>query len=147
MGPGGTTFAGSIAALPVAEREARILAEVTAGNVPPFLRKLVRASVSVGLLKASYFVAPDYLAVGSDDDYFLAPLTPHTAQVIADRLDCVLPTPKMVDDIWAHATVKLMPAPIPSSPAMTTVDVFLRHNEIVRAAWFEAGGRCPRGWR
>jgi hypothetical protein len=132
--PKGTAFALSIAALPLEEREERIVAQVKAGNVPPFLRKLVPVTVSAGKLKASYFVAPDYLAIGSDDDYFLTPLTPLTAQAIADSLDCVLPTPKMVDDIYANATVKLSPAPIPPSPAMTSVAVFLRHNEMVRVA-------------
>jgi hypothetical protein len=130
----GTAFAHSIASLALEEREARIIAEVMAGNVPPFLRMLVPVEVSVGSVNASFFVAPDYLAIGSNDDYFLAPLTPLAAQAIADRLDCVLPTPKMVDDIYESATLKLAPAPIPPSPAMTTVDVFLRHNEIVRAA-------------
>jgi len=132
--PIGTAFARSIADLPLDEREARILAEVKAGNVPSFLRQLVPVTVSAGTVKASYYVAPDYLAIGSEEDYFLVPLTPRTAQAIADRLDCVLPTPKMVDDIYASATVKLTPAPIPPSPAMTTVAVFRRHNEIVRAA-------------
>ena len=131
--PNGTAFALSIASLPLEEREAKIVAEVKAGNVPPFLRKLVPVSVAAGTAKATYFVAPDYLAIGSDDDFFLAPLTPLAAQAIADRLDCVLPTPKMVDDIYTTATVKLTPAPIPPSPSMTTVAVFLRHNEIVRA--------------
>jgi len=138
--PKGTAFARSIAALPLIEREKQILAEVKAGNVPPFLRTLVPVSVSARGVKATYFVAPDYLAVGSDDDFFVTPLTPLTAQTIADRLDCVLPTPKMVDDIYAAATVKLTPAPIPPSPAMTTVAVFLRHNEMVRA---ERGERPP----
>jgi hypothetical protein len=132
--PKGKAFALSIADLPLEEREEKILAQVKAGNVPPFLRKLVPVAVSAGTVKASYFVAPDYLAVGSDDDYFLTPLTPLTAQAIADSLDCVLPTPKMVDDIYASATVKLKPAPIPPSPAMTSVAVFLRHNEMVRGA-------------
>jgi hypothetical protein len=91
-------------------------------------------SVTVGNVRASYFVTPDYLAIGSDEDYFLAPLTPLTAQAIADRLDCLLPTPKMVDDIYANSAVKLTPEPIPPSPAMTTVPVFLRHNELVRTA-------------
>ena len=138
----GTAFARSIADLALAKREERIVAEVLAGNVPPFLRQLVPVHVSAGNVKASFFVAPDYLAIGSDDDYFLAPLTPLAAQVIADRLDCVLPTPKMVDDIYESATVKLAPAPIPPSPAMTTVAVFLRHNEIVRAA---RAGNVPLG--
>jgi hypothetical protein len=138
--PKGTAFALSIAALPLAAREEKVLAEVIAGNVPTFLQKLVPVSVSAGTVKATYFVAPDYLAIGSDDDFFLTPLTPLTAQVIADRLDCVLPTPKMVDDIYANATVTLAPAPIAPTPAMTTVAVFLRHNEIVRAA---RGDRPP----
>ncbi len=132
--PKGTAFARSIADLPLPEREEKILAEVKAGNVPPFLRKLVPVVVSAGKVKATYYVTPDYLAIGSDDDYFLTPLTPLAAQAIADRLGCVLPTPKMVDDIYAAATLKLMPAPIPPSPAMTSVAVFLRHNEMVRAA-------------
>ena len=105
----GTAFARSIADLALAKREERIVAEVLAGNVPPFLRQLVPVHVSAGNVKASFFVAPDYLAIGSDDDYFLAPLTPLAAQAIADRLDCVLPTPKMVDDIYESATVKLAP--------------------------------------
>ena len=57
----------------------------------------------------------------------------------------MLPTTKMVDDIYANATVKLTPAPIPPSPAMTTVAVFLRHNEIVRAARGTRGLR-QRSW-
>jgi len=136
----GTSFALSIAGLSLDEREEKLLAQVKAGNIPPFLRKLVPVSVSAGTVKALYFVAPDYLAIGSDDDYFLTPLTPLTAQAIADRLDCVLPTLKMVDDIYASATVKLTPTPIPPSPAMTSAAVFLRHNEIVRA---QQGERRP----
>ena len=105
-------------ALPLEEAGSENPAQVKAGNVPPFLRKLLPVDVAAGTVKASYFVAPDYLAIGSDDDFFLTPLTPLTAQAIADRLDCVLPTPKMVDDIYANATVKLKPElPIPPSPA------------------------------
>ena len=138
----GTEFARSIAALPLKQREEKILAEVMAGNVPPFLRTFVPVTVTTGTLTATYDVAPDYLAIGSDDDYFLTPLTPYTAQIIADRLGCSLPTRKMVDDIYASATVKLTPAPIPPSPAMTTVPVFLRHNEMVHA---QRSGKSPGG--
>jgi hypothetical protein len=130
---GGNDFALSIASLTLEEREARILAEIRAGNVPPFLRKLVPVSVTAGDHTATYFVTPDYLAVGSDDDYFRTPLSPAAAQAIASELDCLLPTTKMVDGIYASAKIKLNPAPIPPSPAMTTVEVFLRHNAMVQA--------------
>ena len=39
----------------------------------------------------------------------------------------------MVDEIYRNAAVKRTPSPIPPSPAMTTVPVFLRHNETVLA--------------
>jgi hypothetical protein len=130
---GGAAFARSIAELPRIEREARILAELKAGNVPRFLRALVPVTVEIGTNRATYFVTPDYVAIGSDDDYFLTPLSPGTAQKIADLTGCSLPTPKMVNDIYAAATIKLTPEPIPPSRAMTTVPVFLRHNEMVRA--------------
>jgi hypothetical protein len=128
----GTALAKSIAALPRTEREARILAEVRAGNVPDFLRTLVPVTVALGTTTARYFVTADYLAIGSDRDYFLAPLSPEIAQRIADLLGCCLPTPKMVDDIYASAAIKLTPEPIPPSRAMTSMPVFLRHNEMVR---------------
>ena len=90
-------------------------------------------TVKRGTDNATYFVTPDYLAIGPDDDYILMPLSPSAAQVAADLLGCSLPTTQMVDDIYSNATIKLTPAPIPPSPAMTTVPVFLQHNEMVLA--------------
>ena len=34
---------------------------------------------------AVYHVTPDYLAIGSDQDYFLCPMTPLLGQRISDR--------------------------------------------------------------
>ncbi len=134
--PDGKALAKIISALSLAEREHEIVSQVAAGNVPAFLRKFCPVTVtnSVGIRTnvATFFVAPDYLAVGSDDDYFLMPVSPGTAQRLADELGCVLPTRKMVDAIYAAAEVKLAPAPIPPSAAMTTVPVFVQHNEMVR---------------
>ncbi|MHB8637175.1 MAG: hypothetical protein ACYC96_11965 [Fimbriimonadaceae bacterium] len=134
---GGGEFAREIAALPQPAREERVWREVSSGNVPSFLRRLVstpiQATIDGKLVIARIFVAPDYLAVGSDSDYFLMPLTPYTAQRIARRAGCVLPTPKMVDAIYRAASVKLAPSPIPPSPAMTTVAVFEAHNQTVWA--------------
>src|SRR5690606_12832451 len=81
---------------------------------------------------ATYHVTPDYLAVGSDTDYFLTPMTPLLAQRLADRLGATLPTRKMVNQIWTNAAVKLSPSPIPPSDEMITVPVFAQHNAMVR---------------
>jgi hypothetical protein len=77
-------------------------------------------------------VATDYLHLGDDQKPFYVPLTPYTAQRIATHFDASLPTPKLVDKIYAQAGLKLTPAPIPPTPAMTTIPVFLDHTLIVQ---------------
>ncbi len=145
----GTEFARCITPLSLDEREKEILDQITSGNVPDFLRKLVPVSathVADGKTDtATFYATPDYLAVGSDADYFLTPISPNTAQRIADIVRCSLPTRKMVNDIYAAAQVKLAPAPIPPSPAMTTVPVFSNHNEMVRAQRAEQLAAHPLG--
>ena len=131
----GSQVVEAIRTLPREAREERLFQEFTSGNVPEFLRILVPITstrqVQQQTRTAVYAVIPDYLAVGSDQDYFLAPMTPLLAQRLADHLHCVLPTRKMVDQIYAAAPCKLAPSPIPPSPEMTTVAVFAQHDSIV----------------
>lgn len=127
-GETGTEFALRIAGLPREAREAAVVTEVKNGHVPSWWRRFVE----VKLGEAVILVAPDYVCVGTDDDYWLAPLTPGAAQAVADELGCVLPTRKMVDAIWRAAPLKLEPVPIMPSKAMTTVPVFSQHTATVR---------------
>ncbi len=135
--PTGSEFARRIGGLGLVEREAEILSQISRGNVPQFWRHFVEVKVVRTIdgqtQTIRYFVSPEYLAIGTDADYFLTPVSPGTAQLMANRWKCLLPTRRMVDDIYAAAAVKLEPAPIPPSDAMTTVPVFLQHNETVRA--------------
>jgi hypothetical protein len=55
---------------------------------------------------------PDYLSIGTDDDWARINITPLAAQKIADSLNCFLPTRKMVDDIYKAAKIKLEPVPM-----------------------------------
>ena len=147
--PTGTQFARQITTLPLREREEAAYQQMVAGNIPAFLRHLCPVQVA-GVLNgqtntATFFVTPDYLAVGSDEDYFLLPLSPQTAQRVADALGCSLPTRKMVDAIYSAAAVKLVPSPILPSPAMTTVAVFSNHNATVRAQRTEQLTAHPLG--
>jgi hypothetical protein len=92
-------------------------AQILSGNYPSFLRKFVRINVSVTgddgkIISAWYFVAPDYLSLGTEDDWARIPLTPMAAQIIADSFHCFLPTRKMVDDIYTQSVVKLAPVPM-----------------------------------
>lgn len=147
--PGGDALAQTFVPLDLRQRDQAIASQVLAGNVPDFLRRLCPVTVTNVFEEetniATFFAAPDYLAVGSDNDYFLTPISPATAQSLADRLDCVLPTRRMVDAIYAAATVKLAPAPIPPSPAMTTVPEFIQHNLTVRAQRLALTNAYPLG--
>ena len=113
----GDDFYKSVFALPRIEREELAKKEITEGNVPSFLRKFVKIETSITApdgkkISAYYFVLPDYLSIGSDEDFARIPLTPMAAQWIADSLHCFLPTRKMVNDIYKAAKVKLEPVPM-----------------------------------
>ncbi len=134
--PTGTQLAAEIAGLPRVNREARILSEITSGNVPGFLREFVPINVSAvissNVVNATYFVSNDYLSAGIERDFVRMPMSPLIAQPIADAFDCLLPTRKMVNDIYTQATTKLGPQPI--SPATTDIarmTTMLRHHRIV----------------
>jgi len=135
--PGGVELVRRWRSLDLPAREREAAAQILAGNVPGFLRQfrpVTLTNVTAGAThRVTLSVCPDYLAVGSDDDYLLLPLSPATAQRVADAAGCLLPTRKMVDAIFSAAEVRLEPAPIPPSPAMTTVEVFAAHNAVVRA--------------
>lgn len=128
------------------ERESFIRSEILSGNTPTFLRKLCPVTVTDlgagGTNLATIYVTPNYLALGSDDDYLLMPMTPDTAQRIADMTGCLLPTRKIVDAIYESAEVKLPPQPLAPDASMTTVPVFLNHNEIFRRQ-LTAAGKSP----
>jgi len=115
---GGTEFYQTVAASKWRERDSLAKLEILAGNFPSFLRKFVRINVSLTdsisgkTISAYYYAAPDYLALGTDEDWARIPLTPMAAQAIADSFHCFLPTRKMVNDIYEQATVKLAPVPM-----------------------------------
>jgi len=141
---GGTAIMERVADLPRDKREEVLLSEFKAGNLPEFLRGFktirVKATDSKGRKHtAVYQVTPDYLAVGSDEDFVRTPLAPMTAQPIADAFGCSLPTRKMVNDIYEQAEVKLEPKPL--TEKREAVETFTQHNEIIEGqrAWKPLG--------
>ncbi len=132
--PGGAAFMRSIAGLSRNAREEAIAAEIGRGNIPDFLRQFhaitVKAKDNAGKEHtATYEVMPDYLAVGSNADFVRVPMSPLTAQRIAEAFGCALPTRKIVDDIYKQAAVKL--APIPLTEAREAVETFVKHNAMI----------------
>lgn len=114
----GNEFYHQAFAMKWAARDSFALKEIGEGNVPEFLQKFIAITVSDTdsltrkKTKATYYVSPDYLSVGTNKDWARINITPNAAQRIADKFDCFLPTRKMVDDIYKAATVKLEPVPM-----------------------------------
>ena len=88
----------------------------------------------------AYQVMPDYLAIGSDDDFVRMPMVPYTAQAFCDAFGFVLPTRKVVNDVWAAATVHLDPRPLTQERESPLT--FLQHHRIIeeQLAGRERGG-------
>ncbi|HUE77712.1 MAG TPA: hypothetical protein VMM83_07200, partial [Longimicrobiales bacterium] len=109
--PGGAAIVRDLGSLDFPGREERIQAEVARGNVPARLRRLQRVELTADVdgraRRVTFWAMPDYLSVGSDEDFFLVPLSPRTARRIAELVGGALPTPSMVDAIWAAARVRL----------------------------------------
>lgn len=145
----GSTFKSLIHELELFQREAMILAEIKAGNVPTFLRILVPVSIEMSVgnqpHKLTIFVTPDYLSIGSDIDHMLMPMTPMLAQKVADLMGAILPTRKMVDHLWESADLKLDPQPIPPSEAMVSVEIFAQHDSMVSRKRSESLMEYPLG--
>jgi hypothetical protein len=89
--------------------EDAIAEAVLEGNIPQELRsfrKIVfRTPVvdSVEILrkphKVEIWVLPDYISIGTSDNFVRMPMGPLAAQRIADSLNCILPTTFLVDRI------------------------------------------------
>ncbi len=114
----GTDFYKQAATYNWQQRDSLAVQKLLAGNLPSFLKKFVAVHVSITdsstgkNIKATYFVSPDYVSIGNDKDWARIPLTPMSAQKLADALQCFLSTRKIADDIYKAAKVKLEPVPM-----------------------------------
>ena len=132
----GSQFMRYVSAMNSADREQAILDEISKGNLPQFLRKLVPVELQCELasgkeLIATIFVTPDYLAIGSDADFLRMPMNLHTAVTIAERFGFVLPTRKMVDAIYVQSRHRLAPQPLPAGEQMRSTQYYWTHNALI----------------
>lgn len=118
------------------DRDRRVASEMMAGNMPSFLQDLVPVEVSGRTrdgtgVKVTFCVTPDYLAVGSDRDFVRVPMGLPAAMQIAGRFDMMLPTRRMVDQIYRASDKRVAPSPMTPGPQMSSTDYLVRHNTTV----------------
>ena len=141
----GSLFYEQIRALPLVLREEAIAEECICGNIPEWLRHGVQIDIEAAdkngtVHQVTFWALPDYLAVGSDSDFFRLPMSPLSAQRIADAWDASLPTPQMVDIIYERARCKLDPFTYkPRGHRSEEVDLFYDHSKVISAQQFASG--------
>jgi hypothetical protein len=133
----GDEFARKVRTLSDDEREAAIQHELLIGNVPEFIWHLVPITLSSrGVhghdVNITLCVAPDYLAIGSEQDFMLMPMRLGTALLVANHYGFTLPTRKLVNVIYENAQVHFTPQPLLASDAMRSTAYYWHHNELVR---------------
>ena len=109
--PLGSAFLHEISALAPRDREERIVSEIVSGNVPDFLRRPAKVTfrpLAADKPSLEIRVLPDYVAIGTDDDFVTIPMLAATAQRVALGLDALLPTDKVVDAIFQAAEAKVI---------------------------------------
>lgn len=140
----GSAFIEKIKSLPLEAREAEIYKEVSQGNVPDFFRKStviteVEQDASGVSHTVELSVSPDFVAVGTNDDFVRMPMLPGTAQRIANLFGGTLPTRKLSDLIHKNSIVKLTPTTMTPDASMVTVPVFYEHHKKVEEARIAVG--------
>jgi hypothetical protein len=127
----GSQFADTVAHVDAGDRERAILQQILDGNIPSFLAALVPVTMSDRGRTITVFVMPDYLAIGSDDDFLRVPMSLPTATAIADRFGFMLPTKKMVNAVYEQSGHHFVPEPLPAGPRMTSTDYYRMHNAMI----------------
>lgn len=126
----GSQFVAYVRGMDGATRERAIRTELLSGNIPAFLRQLKKVELGG---EASVWVMPDYLAIGSDEDFVRFPASFETASAVARRFGFVLPTTTIVDAIYDQADLRLAPQTMTPGPAMTSTAYFELHDGKIHA--------------
>ena len=142
----GSQFMNSVSNLSSEDREARIYDEISKGNIPDFLRSLTKIETTFNDANGVnhsviYEVMPDYLAIGSNEDFCRIPMGPITAQKLADLFGAAMPTSKLVDNIYVNCVTKLAPqfyTPVGNENEL--VAKFVLHNNDIEEQRISKGG-------
>lgn len=119
------------------KREEYVISKIIEGHVPSKMRNYVEIKTtfldSMDLERELFlYVTSDYLSLGTDEDNLRFPLSPVGAQIVADELNCIFPTTKIVDLIWQNGN-KIPPQPWgpPYDETMSSTKRIIDHNEKV----------------
>jgi deoxycytidylate deaminase len=128
----GPQIAASLPKKPGPAREDAILQLIKNGQAIARWRPI---SVDYGPYRATFYVTAEPLMLGDQwEDGFYPGVTPVTMQKVADYYNATLLTPKLVDEIWKQATIRVDPfIGMTGTQAdinkMADTDTFVRHSD------------------
>lgn len=128
----GTEFGRQILNVPAGViRDKAIYDNCVNGNIPGWMRQFKPITISDNTNTLTYFVSPDVLCVGNDDDFLRVSTDAHTARKITDLFGCMLPTRLISDQIWQASNLKMMPIGLGASFHMSSTQTLIDHNNII----------------
>lgn len=141
----GSDVVRALTGVSAAAREYAILDYAMAGAVPDALARFVRVTTSRQDAQGrertiAYDVTFDFFSLGTDADYIRMPMWPVTAQCILDSWHCILPTPRMVEQIHKQAAPIVMPT---TSTERGSTEAYASTNARINAAVAKA--KVPLG--
>jgi len=128
----GSQIASSLPQKPGPAREDAILQLIKEGHAIVRWRPI---SVDYGPYRATFYVTAEPLMLGDQwEDGFYPGVTPVTMQKVADYYNATLLTPKLVDEIWKQATIRVDPfigmtGTKADIEKMSDTDTFVRHSD------------------
>lgn len=127
----GSQFMQSILQVGGTTRDALTYDQCLQGNLPYWMRNFKAITFQDAKNTLTYYAAPDYLCIGNDEDFVRVAMGGSEAKRVCDLFGCMMPTKKMVDQIWKAADLKLMPKTMGASYYMSsTQTVWDHHNNI-----------------
>lgn len=139
----GSEFIKQVDTIETLAREDMIVMEILSGNIPDFLRTFREIEFERNGHRIRINVLPDYLAIGSNDDFVRMPMNPLSAQIIADSLSCSMPTSFIVDMIAKASDGAIEPFPFRPLGWRNTYPITFEDNNNAINALFKAKGYKP----
>lgn len=144
----GSVWAQTLPEKASAQREQMILDAVRRRDIPPI--QWIPITTYHGDLSATFFISADALRIGDATDSVRVTASHKTAQRIADDLGAALLTPKLSDEFWKAAQVKLPPKAHPDAQkwveggTMANTSKMLEYHayidRLIHEAYEKAGG-------
>lgn len=129
----GTEFVSKVRNLTGLQRDEKVLIQLREGNIPTHVRKFHPITFSREETSITVCVSTDYLAVGSDNDFVRFPLGLSAVNSLFKDWKFILPTVKIVDQIFSAASLKIAPSPKKPGPTMESTDYIFEHNQTIQS--------------